>query len=325
MDKEHLLSIVAEIQEHDKQFKITPRNLLEAFGFSKRTKWNVVRIDTFLEEHKLETDPNYTDTWVDADITLRHKKKAKSRKDNDPIQRVMLLPAANKPPVSVQKEASVSEAMTLMMMHNYSQLPVMNGQRHVFGVITWETIGYGITNGIESSKVIDFVKKDVAIVGYDAPILDAVQRIIKHDFALVQKSDNTISGIVTIADISTQFINFTEPFLLLEQIENHIRQLLDGRFLVEELRDICNSTDRDRVIEYIDDLTFGEYVSIVENPDNWEKLQLSIERSHFIKYLDKVRKIRNDVMHFDPEGITAEQREDLLKMSNFLMELRKYT
>ena len=56
----------------------------------------------------------------------------------------------------------------------------------------------------------------------------------------------------------------------------------------------------------------------------FNKLNLSIERSHFIKQLDKVRQIRNDIMHFDPEGITREQREDLTKMAKFLMELKKY-
>lgn len=325
MDKDHLNSLVTNIQENDKEFTITPRSLMEAFGCYKRTKWNVVRIDKFLEENKLETIPNYTDTWVDREIVLRHKKKAKSRKENDPVQRIMLLPAANRPPISVQKDAELSEAITLMMMHNYSQLPVMSGRRQVIGVITWESIGYGITNGKVSPKVIDYVKKDVAIISYETPILEAVHRIIKHEFALIRKSDNTFSGIVTLADISTQFINFTEPFLLLEQIENHVRQLLDGKFLVEELRDICSSSDYEREIEYIDDLTFGEYVRIIENPDNWDRLKLSIQRSHFIKYLDKVREIRNDVMHFDPEGITTEQREDLIKMSNFLMELIKYT
>ena len=56
----------------------------------------------------------------------------------------------------------------------------------------------------------------------------------------------------------------------------------------------------------------------------FNKLNLSIERSHFIKQLDKVRQIRNDIMHFDPEGITREQGEDLTKMAKFLMELKKY-
>ena len=235
MATEKFLELVKEIQENDKEFKITPRELLDEFGCVKRTKWNLVRIDNFLEENKLETIPDYTNSWIDGEITLRHKKKAKSKKENDPIQRIKLLPAANKEPLSVSRDAKLSEAITLMMLNNYSQLPVMNSPRNVIGVVTWESIGYGITNGSKSDKVKDYLKTDIVILDYETPILDAVSKIIKNEFALVKKSDNLISGIVTIADISLQFLNVTAPFLLLEQIENHIRQILDGKFLVEEL------------------------------------------------------------------------------------------
>jgi predicted transcriptional regulator len=323
MKKEEFLKIVKEIQENDIEFRITARDLLSAFGCEKRTKGNVVRLDEFLDKHKLITEPDYTNSWIDSEIILKHKKKAKSKKEIDPIQRLKLLAAANLTPISINRDASLKEAITLMMLNNYSQLPVMNG-RTVSGVITWETIGHGITNGCSSEHVIDYTKKEVEILDYELPLLDAVKKIINNEFALVKKYDNTISGIVTIADISSQFINVTEPFLLLEQIENHIRNILDGKFLLEEMKDFCKEDGDIKDIKYIDDLTFGNYIRIIENPDNWERLKLSIERSHFIKQLHKIRDIRNDVMHFDPEGITNEQREDLLKMSKFLMELRKF-
>jgi predicted transcriptional regulator len=325
MVSEQFKELVKEIQENDKEFKMTPRELLDAFGCVKRTSGNLVRIEKFLEENKLKTIPDYTDGWIDGEIILKHKKKAKSKKGNDPIQRIKLLPAANRVPISIPRDAKLSEAITLMMLHNYSQLPVMNSPRNVIGVITWETIGYGITNGSKSDNAKDYLKNEIVILDYEAPILDAVSKIIDNEFALVKKSDNTISGIVTIADISLQFLNVTEPFLLLEQIENHIRQILDGKFLVEELREFCKIGDTDCKIDFIDDLNFGNYVRIIEKPEHWERLNLSIERSHFITHLDKVREIRNDIMHFDPEGITSEQREDLVKMSKFLMELRKFT
>lgn len=325
MPTEKFLELVKEIQENDKEFKTTPREILDEFGCVKRTKWNLVRIDNFLEENKLETIPNYTDSWIDGEITLKHKKKAKNKKENDPIQRIKLLPAANKEPISISRDAKLREAITLMMIHNYSQLPVMSGPRTVIGAITWETVGYGITSGSKSDNVKDYLKKEILILDYETPILDSVSRIIDNEFALVRKSDNSISGIVTIADISLQFLNVTEPFLLLEQIENHVRQILDGKFLVTELREFCKIDGLERNIEFIDDLNYGDYIRIIEKPEHWERLNLSIERSHFINQLDKVRKIRNDIMHFDPEGITTEQRADLVKMSHFLMELRKFT
>ena len=324
MINDKFAEIVKEIKENEKEFKISPRELLSSFNCVKRTKWNLVRIDQFLKDNQLITEPDYTNSWIDGEITLKHKKKARSKKDIDPIQRIKLLTAANRPPIYVQKEARLKEAITLMMMHNYSQLPVMNGVRNVHGVITWETIGYGITNGSQSEFVKDYLNKEFEILDYELPLLDAVKKIIEKEFALVKKTDNTISGIVTIADISSQFMNVTEPFLLLEQIENHIRLLLDGKFLLEEMKEFSNGDGDDREIEYIDDLTFGNYIRIIEKSENWEKLNLSVDRGHFIKQLDKVREIRNDIMHFDPEGITNEQRTDLLKMAKFLMELRKY-
>ncbi|RLD55352.1 MAG: CBS domain-containing protein, partial [Bacteroidetes bacterium] len=95
-------------------------------------------------------------------------------------------------------------------------------------------------------------------------------------------------------------------------------------FLVKELRIFCKIGEEEREIEHIDDLNFGDYIRIIEKPEHWDKLKLSIERTHFIKHLDKVREIRNDIMHFDPDGITDEQKEDLTKMAKFLAELRKY-
>lgn len=324
MITDKLKEIVKDIQENDKEFEMSPRDLLWLFYYEKRTKGNRFWINKYLEDNQLEVVPDYTSSWIDGKITLKHKKRATSKKNHDPIQRIRLLDAANRPPISVSRDSKLKEALTLMMLHNYSQLPVMTGERTVQGVITWETIGYGLTNGCESDLVRDFISNEIPIVAYDTPLLKAISTIIQKDFVLIRKSDKTISGIVTLADISKHFLTVSEPFLLLEQIENHIRQILNGKFLLKDLKDFCKIGENEREIEHIDDLNFGDYVRIIEKPEHWEKLKLSIERTHFIKHLDKVRKIRNDIMHFDPDGITDEQKKDLVKMSNFLSELRKY-
>lgn len=209
-------------------------------------------------------------------------------------------------------------------MHNFSQLPVMSNPRSVAGFITWETIGIGITNGNTSSEVKDFLKMNITILNLDTPLLDAIKTVIKEEIVLVQKNDKSLSGIVTITDISSQFFTLTEPFLLLEKIENLIRLLLDEKFLVQEIKDLCIETYDKDSIEYIDDLTFGQYIRLIEKEENWQKLNLKIERIPFVKQLDKIRLIRNDIMHFDAEGISQEQRDDLNNMANFLTELIKF-
>lgn len=224
----------------------------------------------------------------------------------------------------MNRDGKLSEAVTLMMLNNYSQLPVISGTRNVAGIISWEKIGSGLANKQNSDLVKDYMTTNFTLLDYDTPLLEAIPIIIEKEFVLVQKKDKTLSGIVTTADISSQFLTMTEPFLILEQIENHIRQILDGKFLLEEIQTIVSESGNDKAIGCIDDLTFGEYVRLIENPDHWEKLKLSIERSPFIKQLNKIREIRNDIMHFDPEGITEEQRVDLRRMARFLQEIRKF-
>jgi CBS domain-containing protein len=323
--RQDFIEIVKEIKGNpNKELKITARDFLSYFGYEKRTKGNNARIDDYLLKNNLETDPNYINTWIDGEITLKHKAKAKSKFDNDPILRISILPSANKPPVTINRDAKLSDAITLMMMHNYSQLPVMSNPRSVAGFITWETIGIGITNGNISNDVKDFLKYNVPLLDFETSLLDAIKTVIQEEVVLVLKKDKTISGIVTITDISSQFFTLTEPFLLLERIENLIRILLDDKFLVEEIQALTEDETSNSNIEFIDDLTFGQYIRLIENEESWRKLNLKVERIPFIKQLNKIREIRNDIMHFDPEGISEDQRCDLINMSNFLFELNKF-
>ena len=226
MISDDLQQKIDEIKKSEKEYKITPRWLINSFGFENRTFGNRSIVSRFLEKNKVETDPDYTNAWIDGEIILRHKKKAKSERTTDPVQRIKMIPAANTVPVSIKTEATLVEATTLMRLHSYSQLPVISGQRLIYGYVSWETIGNGIANGINSDKVLPYTSTEISILNYEAPLLEAIKIVISREFAVVQKNDYTISGIVTLADVSQQFLSIAEPFLLLEEIENHIRQIL---------------------------------------------------------------------------------------------------
>lgn len=70
------------------------------------------------------------------------------------------------------------------------------------------------------------------------------------------------------------------------------------------------------------DLSFGEYVRLLENDAQWQKIRLPIDRGVFCNLLDKVREIRNDVMHFDPDGVPPEDLERLRYFANLLQRLQ---
>lgn len=98
-----------------------------------------------------------------------------------------------------------------------------------------------------------------------------------------------------------------EPFLLLGEIENYLRQLIEPRFNIDQIRAAKNPGDQSRVIDGVDDLSFGEYIRLLENDANWSVLKLPLERSLAIADLKLIRDLRNDVMHFDTDGPDEDQ------------------
>jgi len=195
----------------------------------------------------------------------------------------------------------------------------MTTDRDVKGVISWESIGSRLSfkSSEPSAFVRDFMVDHNEILSTSS-IFTAIPHIVQHSYVLVRHTDRTISGIITTTDLSLQFKQLSEPFLLLAEIENHVRALIDGKFTQEELTQFKAPGDVDRVIETVADLTFGEYIRIFENPDLWNKTELQIDRSIFVSELDKIRLIRNDVMHFDPDGITPDDHELLHHFVRFI-------
>ena len=318
-----LEALAKEIKETGLSKMITPRMLVAAVGYEKRSPGACYLIDRFLEENDLEVEPHYLDVWPDNNIELRPKPKAKKRRREDPIKRIGLLKAANTKPATVDNSDSLDKAITLMMMNNYSQLPVMGGARKIVGYISWETIGEARSKGIDTNEVKDYKRDSIRVFRRDMPLMLAIREIYKNDFIVVVENDGTPCGIVTTADVSSQFLTWTEPFVMLEQIENQVRHLLDEKILLEDLKKVCQEEGRE--VNAIDDLTFGEYQRLFENPKHWERIGLkSVDRTLFVKMFDDVRNIRNDVMHFDPEGIDETSREKLKSMANFLNKLMDY-
>jgi CBS domain-containing protein len=242
----------------------------------------------------------------------------------DPTYRIGRLPAANNPPISVKPNATLKEAVTLMLQHDFSQLPIMQSDREVKGVISWESIGVRLASGNGGEDVGSYMDPYYELSA-DVSLFAAIGVIVEHDYVLIRDSHKKIIGIVTTSDLSLQFHQLGEPFLLLGEIENHIRRLVDGKFTQEELTANRDPSDAGREISTVSDLTFGEYVWLLQNPNNWERLDIFIDRKTFVEQLNKIRLIRNDVMHFDPDGLSPDDLEILRGFVGFLQRLKELT
>jgi len=239
----------------------------------------------------------------------------------DPTFRIGNLPAANKALVTVGQDDSLAKAVTKMLQFDYSQLPIMHGEREVKGMISWRSIATRYTFGGECCKVQN-CREDVQVVDANGTLFDAIPTIVKHGYVLVRsQQDRKITGIVTASDLSLQFQQLAEPFLLIREIELHIRQLLQDKLSPEDLKSAIPEGVDIPAPTSTSDLSFGGYVRLLQKPDVWTKVALSIDQASMTAQLEQVRLIRNDVMHFDPDPLTSDQLDTLKNTSKFMQQL----
>ena len=239
----------------------------------------------------------------------------------DPTYRIGRLQSANKPPVSVKPDAELQQAVTLMMTNDYSQLPVMTGTRDVEGIVSWKSIGTRLALKCSCILVRECMESAHEL-SIDESFFPAIRAVAEHGCVLVRASDHTISGIITATDFNDQFRKLAEPFLLVGEIENGIRHILHGKFSDKELQEAKAPGDDEREVEGVADLTFGEYIRLIEDKNRWKKLRLEIDRVEFVARLQRIREIRNDVMHFDPDGLGQSDMDVLREFAGFLKRLR---
>lgn len=95
----------------------------------------------------------------------------------------------------------------------------------------------------------------------------------------------------------------------------------------------------DRKTRKIADLMFGQYVMLLDGDQrnrhghrkealcaaadqNWQTLGWTgVNRVQFVRQLDRVREIRNQIAHFDPEPLSPQRAEDLRQFVGLLRQL----
>lgn len=336
-----------QVHQTGKPKMIQVKDLLSWFGAQRRGVLVVSEIRKALKKAKVVTVPDFEVAYIDQRIKLKvlepHLDKEPPSKVivigargtvtesavpvvggsvSDPAPRIGMLKAANSPPLTVPRDTELSKAIALMLLHDYSQLPVMQGDRQVDGLISWRSIGRTRIDKNADHKFVSDCMDNVEILRWDMHLFDAVRVIADKEVVLVRNSDGRIGGLVTTSDISLQFVSLSEPFLLVSEIENHIRRLIDGKFSLDQLKATRDPNDVGRKIETVANLTFGEYVRLLENPENWEKLGYELSGTECVKRLRQVGRIRNDVMHFHPDGISPQDLELLRETRKFLQALR---
>jgi hypothetical protein len=236
----------------------------------------------------------------------------------DPVRRIASIASANRGVVSVLLTDSLQTATTLMMFEGYSQLAIMQGERNVRGMISWESIAKRSMLRPEPTLVSD-CRVDAQVIEADGSLFDALPTIEKFGYVLT-RSRGKITGIITASDLAVELRSLSYAFMSIGTIEGLIRKKLHPTVTVADLA-LLEEHSKAREESDVASMTFGENVRLLERDEIWSRLSVNVDKKQFIKRLLVVRDIRNDVMHFNPDPLGPNQKRELEQMEEFLRQV----
>ena len=236
----------------------------------------------------------------------------------DAILRISSIPSANRGVVTVLEADSISKATTLMSLEGYSQLAIMQGVREVRGMITWESIAR--RSMLTPPQTVGDCRVDAQVINSDASLFDAFEAIERFGYVLARSKERTITGIVTATDFAAELNQHSYAFICLRTIEMLIRKKLHPRLSSLDLTTL-EEHSRARVEAKPTLLTFGENARLLQRDEIWARLSVSIDRNLFNERLLEISEVRNEVMHFSPDPLDANQKKSLKQMEDFLRQV----
>ncbi|MFF8572711.1 CBS domain-containing protein [Streptomyces sp. NPDC015237] len=271
------------------------------------------KIETALANHNLVTVPPFTQVGLDATVQLlRAPAEEESghamaqdevdgeeeRPVREPGPTVGTIASAMGEVVHVSPHATLDHAVTLLLLNDFSQLPVLAG-RQLKGAVTWKSIAQARHRNVDCTLTDAVV--NAREVRFDHDLVDVLPVLADTDFLIVRGAHGEI-GILTVADVALAYGTQATPFLLVGELDRRLRAVIVDRFDLPVITAVCDR-DGSRSLSSYDQLTFGDYLSVLGNRERWEELGWPLDRGAFAKRLDEVRKIRNDLMHFNPDPL----------------------
>lgn len=312
--------------------RISVRELLGVWGATDRGD-RVSQIDADLANHGLVTSPSFRAVTLDTMVTLTtphdESDETATAEPSDgadlPVAATddeggsdlnVRLTVGNLSPLtgvdSVSPNSSLEEAVTKMILNDYSQLAVLSGPRNLRGAVTWRSIVLAMHQKSDAS-VSDAIDTHVEVVTYDRDLFEVLPTLQQCEFVFVTDESKAVKGIVTTADVAHRYGEMATPFFQLGELDQTIRWILGRALDLATIQPLCN-----KKITRFDELGFGDYQRILENPDVWDTLGWPLDRQVFIARLDEIRLVRNKVMHFHPDPI-SEGAIDMLRNFNSLL------
>ncbi|WP_279581805.1 CBS domain-containing protein [Fodinicola feengrottensis] len=294
--------------------RISVRDLLSLWGAKDRGD-QVSQIEADLANHGLVTSPSFRAVTLDTMVSLTTPPDepevtaiaevagiddaAVAEDDEGGGDLNVRLTVGNLSPLdgvmSVEPNSTFDEAITKMLLNDFSQLAVLSGSRNLRGAVTWRSIAHARHQKPDASFA-DAIDHRVDVVDYDRDLFEVLPTLQQREFVFVRNETKEIAGIVTTADVADRYGEMATPFFQLGELDQTLRWVLSRAFDIQTIRRHCN-----RSVATFDQLSIGDYQRVLENQQVWVELGWPLDRRTFINRLEEIRLIRNKVMHFHPD------------------------
>lgn len=234
---------------------------------------------------------------------------------------------------TVEYSDNLFDVLLRICQGGYSQTPVKKDGK-VIGMIDMQSLKLilqkkEIEAQLKKYPCGDFINEKICYLNPEEWVENKSEWL--EDGSALVGNPGEIMGLLTSADILRALSDYAEAFILIEEIETTLRPILEQFFPANKREEIFEKRNALEVkrkeakkqtghvedqYKKIEDLTFGEYESLVEDREfesvlkkfsfwSWKK---------FIEETKATRKIRNDLMHFRSRaGISETEKLRLFK------------
>ncbi len=215
-------------------------------------------------------------------------------------------------PLSISKSTLLREALTLMVVNDYSQLPVINEQGNLIGIISESSIistYYHVDTSLSLLDLtVDHCMATPKTITPERDIFEALG-LLENVYAVVVVEDNSPKGILTDYDTTHFFRGLSEGLIIVRDIEENLRHYIESVFPDTHSMDAAlvrafkqNKKDLSRPAREYGELSFREHIQLITTERNWEKFAPYFEpKEIFTRLMDQAGKIRNQLAHFRGE------------------------
>lgn len=318
--------------------RVSIRDLLAYKGYMRRTSGIVAEITNDLAELGLLAVPSISEGWIDGDVNIvqmpgdespdetvepdESTAAPQSEIDSAEAEAERVLGGSVKYAVSTMSTAAcqvlsarpdepLKAVVTRMALNDFSQVAVVDESDRLLGAVTWESIALAWMSG--SPVVVRDALRPARSTAPNDELLAQATAIYDEGFVFVRDSSGAVRGIITSADLTKRFGDDHRPIVLLDEIEARLGLRIRSACSVEEVK--AAGVHVGASGEY----TFGNYVAVLNVDSLWGKLDWhGLDRCELHATMDRVRRIRNQLMHFSPDPITPEEVHLLEKVARAL-------